>query len=285
MELLQTTILRPVSCYGIGVHSGQRTQLTLKPAPANTGILFIRSDITAVSNVLQAHYSTVTETMLSTTISNDAKVKISTIEHLMAALYGCGINNIIVEIDGPEVPIMDGSSKPFVFLIECAGTSFLNAPRKGLKILRDVSVTHKDAEIHITPSMEFSIEVNIDFASTAIGKQSMSLNDAGLFKDEIAAARTFGFMHELAYLKDKGLARGASLDNAIGIDGDVILNKGGLLFENEFARHKLLDAVGDLHTAGTAIIGSFICNKPGHYLNNEILRKIFSDPNNYQMVA
>jgi UDP-3-O-[3-hydroxymyristoyl] N-acetylglucosamine deacetylase len=285
MELLQTTILRPVSCYGIGVHSGQKTQLTLKPAPANTGILFIRSDITAVSNVLQAHYSTVTETMLSTTISNDAKVKISTIEHLMAALYGCGINNIIVEIDGPEVPIMDGSSKAFVFLIECAGTTTLNAPRKTLRILRDISVTHKDAEIHITPALGFSIEVNIDFTSPAIGKQSMLLNDAGLFKDEISAARTFGFMHELEYLKKNGLARGASLENAIGIDGDKILNEGGLLFENEFARHKLLDAVGDLHTAGTDIIGHFSCNKPGHFLNNEILRKIFSDPNNYQMVA
>ncbi len=285
MSKLQTTITRPVSCYGIGVHSGQKTQLTLKPAPANTGILFIRSDITAVSNVLQAHYSTVTDTMLSTTISNDAKVKISTIEHLMAALYGCGINNIIVEIDGPEVPIMDGSSKPFVFLIECAGTTILNAPSKNLRILRDISVTHKDTEIIVTPAQEFSIEVKIDFASTAIGKQSMKLNDVSIFKDEIAAARTFGFMHELEYLKKNGLARGASLENAIGIDGDVILNEGGLLFKNEFARHKLLDAVGDFHTAGANIIGYFVCNKPGHFLNNEILRKIFSDPNNYEMVA
>ncbi len=285
MQDFQTTIMRPVSCYGIGVHSGQKTQLTLKPAPANTGILFIRSDITSVTNVLQAHYTTVTETMLSTTISNDAKIKISTIEHLMAALYGCGITNILVEIDGPEVPIMDGSSKPFVFLIECAGTSLLRAPRKTMKILRDISVEHNGCEIHVSPSSEFSIEVNIDFASPAIGKQSMSLNNAYLFKDEIAAARTFGFMHELEYLKNKGLARGASLDNAIGIDGDVILNEGGLLFENEFARHKLLDSVGDIYTAGTNIIGHFSCNKPGHYLNNEILRKIFSDPNNYQMVA
>jgi len=283
-QKLQTTIIRPVSCYGIGVHSGQKTQLTLKPAPANTGILFIRSDVTATTNVLQAHYSTVSDTTLSTTISNDAKVKISTIEHLMAALYGSGIDNIIVEIDGPEVPIMDGSSKAFVFLIECAGTMTLNAPAKIIKINRDISVMHNGSEISITPANEFAIEVKIDFASPVIGKQSMEFANIALFKDEIASARTFGFMHELEYLKNKGLARGASLENAIGIEGDVILNEGGLLFENEFARHKLLDAVGDIYTAGTHIVGKFICNKPGHHINNEILRKIFSDPNNYSFM-
>jgi UDP-3-O-[3-hydroxymyristoyl] N-acetylglucosamine deacetylase len=285
MRRKQTTITRPVSCYGIGVHSGQKTQLTLKPAPENTGILFIRSDVSSVTNVLQAHYTTVTDTILSTTISNDAKVKISTIEHLMAALYGCGIDNILVEIDGPEVPIMDGSSKPFVFLIECAGVRTLNAPAKILRVLRDIEVSHKDSSINLSPANEFSIDVKIDFASSAIGKQSMGISDISMFKDEIAAARTFGFMHELEYLKNKGLARGASLENAIGIDGDVVLNEGGLLFENEFARHKLLDSVGDIYNAGTIILGKFLCNKPGHFINNEILRKIFENPNNYEFVV
>ncbi|MGV2333269.1 MAG UNVERIFIED_CONTAM: UDP-3-O-acyl-N-acetylglucosamine deacetylase [Planctomycetaceae bacterium] len=139
----QTTIQRPVSCYGIGVHSGKKTQLTLKPAPANTGIVFIRSDVHHVTNVLQAHYTTITETTLSSSISNDAKVKISTIEHLMAALYGCGIDNVLVEIDGEEVPIMDGSSKPFVFLIQCAGIDILGAPRKHRNITRSVNYSQR----------------------------------------------------------------------------------------------------------------------------------------------
>lgn len=281
---IQTSIERPVSCYGIGVHSGKKTQLTLKPAPANTGIVFVRSDVAAVSNILQAHYSMVTDTSMSTTISNDAKVKVSTIEHLMAALYGSRIDNVIVEIDGEEVPIMDGSSKPFVFLIECAGIVELGAPRKKLKLLKELSVSHKDSQIIASPSDHFSIEVDIEFSSKAIGKQSMSINDINLFKDEISSARTFGFMHELEYLKSKGLARGASLENAIGIEKDVILNEGGLRYENEFARHKLLDAVGDFYTCGSNIQANFHCTKPGHFLNHEILVKIFSDPNNYEFV-
>ena len=280
---MQTTIERPMSCYGIGVHSGQRTQLTLKPARANTGIVCLRSDVSSVNNVIEVIYHNVSETMLSTTVQNDASVKISTIEHLMAALWGCGIDNVIIELDGPEVPIMDGSSKPFVFLIECAGTKILDIPRKTIKILKDIRVFHNDAEIIVTPSDIFAVNVEIEFASKAIGKQTMSLNDPSFFKEEISSARTFGFMHEVEYLRSKGLAKGASLENAVGIENDTIMNPEGLRFSNEFARHKLLDSVGDFYTAGGVLLGSFACTKSGHNLNNILLRSIFDNPNNYQI--
>lgn len=281
----QTTIERPSSCFGVGAHSGKKTQVTLKPAPANTGIVFIRSDVKDVTNVLQAHFSCITDTSLATTISNDAKVKISTIEHLMAALYGCGIDNVIVEVDGEEVPIMDGSSKPFIFMIECAGTQVLGAPRKKLQILKELSVEQNGSKIIARPADEFSIDVDIEFPSKAIGKQSMSLNDIDAFKEEIGSARTFGFMRDLEYLRGKGLAKGSSLENAIGInDNDEIENKEGLRFENEFARHKLLDSVGDFYCAGAHILGHFTCSKQGHALNHQMLLKIFSNPNNYRFV-
>lgn len=283
-NIYQTTIARPMSCYGIGVHSGQRTQLTLKPAPKNTGIVCIRSDVSSVNNVIEATYRNVSETMLSTTIQNNANIKISTIEHLMAALWGCGIDNVIIEVDGPEVPIMDGSSKPFVFLIECAGTKILDAPRKIFKIIKDINVSHNGAEIIVTPGDRFSVNVEIEFASKAIGRQTMGLDDISFFKEEIASARTFGFMHEMEYLRSKGLAKGASLENAVGIENDNIMNPEGLRFSNEFARHKLLDSVGDFYTAGSIIHGSFTCTKSGHNLNNILLRQIFGESNNYQII-
>lgn len=282
---IQTTIERPSSCFGVGAHSGRKTQVTLKPAPANTGIVFIRSDVKDVTNVLQAHFSCISDTSMATTISNDAKVKVSTIEHLMAALYGCGIDNVIVEVDGEEVPIMDGSSKPFIFMIECAGIQMLGAPRKKLQILKELSVEHNGSKIIASPSDEFSIDVNIEFPSKVIGKQSMSLNNIDAFKEEIGSARTFGFMRDLEYLRSRGLAKGSSLENAIGInDKDEIENKEGLRYENEFARHKLLDSVGDFYCAGAQILGHFECTKQGHALNHQMLLKIFSDPNNYRFV-
>jgi UDP-3-O-[3-hydroxymyristoyl] N-acetylglucosamine deacetylase len=280
---MQTTIERPMSCYGIGVHSGERTQLTLKPARANTGIVCIRSDVSCVNNVVEVTYKNVSETVLSTTIQNDAAIKISTIEHLMAALWGCGIDNVIIELDGPEVPIMDGSSKPFVFLIECAGTKILNTTRKIFTILKDISVSHNDSEIIVTPNDTFAVNVSIEFESKAIGKQNMCINDPSSFKEEISSARTFGFIHEIDYLRSKGLAKGASLENAVGIKNDTIMNQEGLRFSNEFARHKLLDSVGDFYTAGGIILANFVCTKPGHHLNNILLREIFDNTNNYKV--
>jgi UDP-3-O-[3-hydroxymyristoyl] N-acetylglucosamine deacetylase len=279
---LQTTIQNPVSCYGVGVHSGNRTQLTLKPAKENTGIVFVRTDVTFLSQNIAANYANVSDTMLSTTISNAAKVKVSTIEHLMAAIWGCGIDNLIVELDGEEVPVMDGSSKPFIFMLECAGEKLLKAPKPILKILKEVKFSNKDSEVIARPSDELSINMIIDFSSKAIGRQERVFSSKESFKDVLSAARTFGFVHELEYLKGLGLAKGASLDNAVGIENDRILNEGGLRFEDEFVRHKLLDSIGDFYTAGGNILAQFDCYKPGHHLNNELLRKVFEDPYAYR---
>ncbi len=281
--LYQCTIVYPISCYGIGVHSGDAVQLTLKPAKENTGIIFIRTDINAGDNVITALYSNVTDTRLSTAIGDNHN-RISTIEHLMAALWACKIDNVIVEIDGPEVPIMDGSSKPFIWMIECSGTKIQNAPKKYLKILKPVKLFDNNCELTVEPAEKKSIDLTIDFASKAIGKQNLQLTEANCFKEEIASARTFGFVHELEYLKKQGLARGASLDNAIGIEQDVILNS-ELRYKDEFVRHKLLDLVGDLGTASGQIIGSFHGYKTSHALNNQFLRKLFADSSNYTWLS
>lgn len=282
----QITLLNPVSCYGIGVHSGKRTQLTLEPAKENTGIIFVRTDVTSSSNYIEAKYSNVSDTLLSTTISNNNKIQVSTIEHLMAALWGCGIDNVIVKIDGPEVPIMDGSSKPFVFMIECAGKKLQNSPRKYLKILKEIKAIHKDCELICSPSKHLEIDLTIDFASKAIGKQNLTFSNTKSFNQNIADARTFGFIRDVDYLKSKGLVKGASFENAIVIDEeDKILNPNGLRYQDEFVRHKLLDLFGDLYTSGTNVISAINGYKTSHALNNELLHRIFSDSTSYEFVT
>lgn len=285
--MLQTTIRFPVSCYGIGVHSGKAVQITLKPAKANDGIVFIRTDIANTENYIRACYSNVTDTSLCTKISqNNNSFFISTIEHLMAAIWGSNIDNVIIEIDGEEVPIMDGSSRPFIFMIDCAQIKSLNAKRKYLKLHKEITVTNSSKGENIaSPSDKFQIMMDIDFKSKAIGKQSLTYQNKSLFNKEIAGARTFGFVHELEYLQNNGLAKGASLNNAIGIDNDVILNHDGLRYEDEFVRHKLLDAIGDFSLASQNIIANFHCDKPGHALNNLLLRKIFDNPANYSWLS
>ncbi|KAJ6644962.1 ATP-dependent Clp protease proteolytic subunit [Pseudolycoriella hygida] len=205
------------------------------------------------------------------------------LEHLMAALWGCEIDNLIVEVDGPEVPIMDGSSKPFVFMIEYAGRLLQDAPKKYLKILKEVKATHKDCELICTPAKSMVVDLTIDFTSKAIGKQNLIFSNQKSFKDNIADARTFGFSHEVEYLKSKGLALGASLSNAIGIDSqDTIMNPCGLRYKDEFVRHKLLDLMGDFYTTGSQIIANVHGYKTSHSLNNQLLRQIFSDSSSYQ---
>ncbi|MCC8417930.1 MAG: UDP-3-O-acyl-N-acetylglucosamine deacetylase [Rickettsia endosymbiont of Bryobia graminum] len=282
---MQVTIGNSVSCYGIGVHSGKITQLTLKPAKKNTGIVFIRTDVRQDINFIYTSPLNVTDTTLSTTIENEYKVSVSTIEHLMAAIWGCGIDNIIIEIDSPEVPVMDGSSKPFVFMIEYAGKSLQNAPRKYLKILKEVKAIHKDCELICTPSNMMHVDLTINFESKAIGKQNFIFSEKQSFNKDIADARTFGFIQELQYLKSKGLAQGASLENAIGIDQDTIINPDGLRYEDEFVRHKLLDLFGDLYTTGTPIIADIYGYKTSHALNNQLLRQIFTDSSSYTFVS
>lgn len=279
--MLQTTIRDAISCYGIGVHSGKRTQLTFKPAPADSGVTFIRSDVCDLDNVIKASYDQVTDTRLSTSISNDAKTSVSTIEHLMAALWGCRIDNILVEVDGPEVPIMDGSSKAFVFMLECAGVKTL-AKKKGIiKLKKEISVIDNGCELVASPNDSLFVDLTIDFDSPAIGRQSSALSDKIDFKKEIANARTFGFTKDLDYLLSLGLAKGASLDNAIGIENDKVLNHDGLRYDNEFARHKLLDLLGDFYSSGRNISAKIQGHKTSHNLNNMFLRKLFSDPHSY----
>jgi UDP-3-O-[3-hydroxymyristoyl] N-acetylglucosamine deacetylase len=280
----QLTIQNPISCFGIGVHSGNKTQVTLKPATENTGIVFVRTDVSSVDNKILANYLNVFDTSLSTSIKNSANVCVSTIEHLMAAIWGCGINNLIIEIDGKEVPIMDGSSKAFVWMLECAGFKLLNAPRKRLKLLKEIKVEDSGTEIFARPSENMVIDLTIDFVSKAIGKQKHIFSAEHNFKDDIANSRTFGFVQDLDYLQSKGLAKGASLDNAIGIDKDVILNHEGLRHKNEFVRHKMLDLMGDLYTTGTHFVARIDGYKTSHNLNNKFLRKVFSDPYAYSFV-
>jgi UDP-3-O-[3-hydroxymyristoyl] N-acetylglucosamine deacetylase len=281
---MQVTIQNPISCYGIGVHSGKTTHLTLKPAQENTGIIFVRTDLRDEINFIKASYSNVTETSLCTGIANSNATKVTTIEHLMAAIWGCGVDNMIIELDGEEVPVMDGSSKPFVFMIECAGRKIQKAPKKLLKILKQVKAVHKDCEIIAFPADSLNVDLTIEFESQAIGRQNFILSGTAAFKAEVADARTFGFLHELDYLKSKGLAKGASLENAIGIDKDVIMNPGGLRYSDEFVRHKLLDFVGDLYTIGAPVVAAFSALKTSHALNNQFLRELFSDSTNYEWI-
>jgi UDP-3-O-[3-hydroxymyristoyl] N-acetylglucosamine deacetylase len=280
---VQTTIDLPISCCGFGMHSGAMVQVVFKPSKANTGIVFVRTDVKSVDNVIFANYQNVIETHFATTISNASNIKIATIEHLMAAIYACGIDNLIIEVDGPEIPIMDGSSKPFIFMIECSGIKYLDAKKAQIKLLKEITIEDNGAYIVAGPCERLEIQTSIEFTSKSIGKQSRRCISISDFKQNISDARTFGFIKELKYLNSKGLGLGVSLQNGIGIDeNDQLLTK--LRYSDEFVRHKILDTVGDLYTAGS-IIGHFECYKSGHYLNNQILRKIFSSASNYQLVA
>lgn len=282
----QTTILNSVSYTGIALHSGEDVKMTLKPAAAGTGVLFRRIDIEDVDNEVAATYDNVGETMLGTTIINEAGTKVATIEHFMAAFSSLGLDNVEVDIDGPEIPIADGCSEVFVDLLASAGRQEQDQPRRSLKIIKSVCIEDglKKAELH--PAEEgFAAQFDIDFDNPVIGQQSYELDvNAETFRGEIARARTFGFFHELEQLQALGLAKGASLDNTIAVDGTSIMNEGGLRYEDEFVRHKVLDAIGDLSLAGAPIIGRFVGVRSGHALNNTLLRALFDQPEAWQFV-
>lgn len=215
---------------------------------------------------------------MCTTIQNDQNVKVATIEHLMAAFAGSNIDNAIVELDGPEVPVMDGSSAPFMFLIECADVVNLGRPRQYIKVLKEIEVDDGSAVAILSPGDNISVSFEIDFENQRIGKQNCSFNlRNGTFKKEISRARTFGFLSELEHLKKMGLAKGGSLENAIVLSGEDILNEEGLRYRDEFVRHKALDAIGDLYLAGAPIIGQFQGYRSGHALNNKLLQTFLSD--------
>jgi UDP-3-O-[3-hydroxymyristoyl] N-acetylglucosamine deacetylase len=274
----QQTLKTEIACTGVGLHSGDAVTMTLRPAAIDTGIVFKRTDIAGAGETIPARWDHVVDSRLCTTLGNDGGVTIGTVEHLMAAFSGCAIDNVIVELNGPEVPIMDGSAAPFQFLIECSGVAEQPAPRRAIRILKDISVGDNGSHASLAPANEFSVNFEIDFASAAITHQAASFKLVnGTFKKELARARTFGFLHEVEQMRAAGLARGGSLENAVVIGDDKVLNEEGLRYDDEFVRHKALDAVGDLYLAGAPILGAFHGVRSGHGLNSQLLAALFSD--------
>ena len=280
----QRTISKKITFEGVGLHMGEKCKTSIMPSFEDTGITFIRKDLSG-NNLIKALWSNVTSTKLCTTISNKNRASVSTIEHLMSALSGMHIDNAIVEVDGPEIPIMDGSAEPFVSLIEEAGITAQQKRRKYIRVLKEVSVHNNQGFVSIKPNNQFSINIEIDFPSKLISHQSCKLIMInGSYKEDISRARTFGFEHEVDELRRSGFALGGSLSNAVVIGKDRILNHEGLRYEDEFVRHKILDSIGDLYLAGSPVIGYFEGKKSGHTLNNLLLKKLLSIKSNWTYV-
>ncbi len=278
----QKTLKSSISCTGVGLHSGIKVSMVLKPAEVDTGITFRRTDINGKGAVIRAHWKNVVDTRLCTVLGNAEGTTIGTVEHLMAALAGSRIDNAEIEINGPEIPVMDGSAEPFVFLIECAGVLDQGVARRGIRILKPVVVEKGGASAALFPGQGSTVAFEIDFDSAIVGRQSISLGLVnGTFKKELSRARTFGFLHEVEHLRANGFALGGSLDNAVVVSGDKILNDDGLRYDDEFVRHKALDALGDLFMAGAPIIGHYEGRCSGHALTNQLLEALFADPENW----
>ncbi|MFN7186373.1 MAG: UDP-3-O-acyl-N-acetylglucosamine deacetylase [Alphaproteobacteria bacterium] len=284
--LMQHTLAAPVSCAGVALHTGDMVDMRILPAAEDTGIVFVRRDLDAGINIIPARYDAVIETTLGTTITNAHGVTVATIEHVMAALWGMGIDNARIEIDGAEVPIMDGSSEPFVFLLECAGRAAQHAPRRVIEVLRPVSVVEKDSTARLLPQDGFTLDITIDFPHALIARQQAVYDfSQTTFKQALCRARTFGFARDVEKMRSMGLALGGSLHNAVVLGEDGILNEGGLRYRDEFIRHKALDCVGDYFLAGGLLRGLVETTRPGHGVNNALLRALFADPANYRIVT
>lgn len=282
---MQQTLKSPVSAQGVGLHSGQQIAMTIRPAREDNGIVFVRTDIVGRDNVIPALWSHVVDTRLCTVIGNDSGATVGTVEHLMAALRGCGIDNAVIELDGGEVPIMDGSADPFVQMIDEAGIAAQALPRRAIRVLREVSVEQDGKIVRLSPSDTSVFGGAIEFDHPRIGAQSYETQLMnGNFRHDIANCRTFGFLHEVEWMRSQGLALGGSLDNAILLDKESVVNPGGLRREDEFIRHKLLDAIGDLYLAGGVILGAYDGHKAGHAMNNAILKALFADERNWEIV-
>ena len=284
----QQTLKAQIGCVGVGLHTGRRVSLNLRPADPGHGIVFRRTDL---GRDIQARFDRVVDTRLATVLGDQrwASARVGTVEHLLAALAALGIDNVLVELDGPEVPALDGSAAPFVFLLDCAGVMEQSVPRAQIEIRRPVRVSDGDAFAELRPSVSgrpgLEMALSIDFAAAAIGRQALSLRlTPETFRSELARARTFTMAEEVTQLRAAGLAQGGSLDNAVVVDQARILNPGGLRMRDEFARHKLLDAVGDLALAGAPLCGRFIAHRSGHALNNRLLRALFADVSAWRTV-
>ena len=282
--LSQKTISKKISFQGIGVHTGEKVKINILPSEANTGIVFKRIDLTK-NNFIIPRYNNVTDTTLCTTISNDYGVKVSTIEHLMGAFYGIGIDNALVEINSQEVPILDGSAKEFVDGIKNVGLAFSDQPIKIIKINKNIEIHDGEKFISINKSnVSGDIEFQIKYNNDLINNQKNKIN---IFEDDLSnifSSRTFCLFEDIEKLKKLNLGKGGSLENAVVIKDNKILNDGGLRNDLEFVNHKILDCMGDLFLSGYKIIGSLRCSQGGHNLTNQLLRKVFSDQNNYSLI-
>ncbi len=283
----QRTLQRPIQATGVGLHSGKKVTLGIKPAPVNTGIVFRRVDLNPAVEI-PARADLVRETTLCTGLVNEQGVKVATVEHLLSALAGLGVDNAYVEVDAPEIPIMDGSASPFVFLLQSAGLVEQSASKQYLRILKTVRVEEGDKWAEFRPYHGFKLDFSIDFQHPEISRsaQRMTLDfSAGAFSRKISRARTFGFMKDIEFLRANNLALGGSMENAIVLDEFRILNPDGLRDKDEFVKHKILDAVGDLYLAGHAILGEFRAHKSGHALNNQMVRAVLADATAWELVS
>jgi len=284
LAAFQHTVRSPALFAGIGVHTGAYTRVSVRPAAVDSGIVFVRTDVTDRDNAVPVSGEAVCKTQLGTVIGNAAGVTVSTIEHLMAAFAMLGVDNAVVEVDGPEMPIMDGSSAPFVRVLDRAGLRPQEAPRRYIEILETLEVVEAGKRATLKPACGFEVAFTIEFASAAIGRQSIDLAmDEQVFRDELADCRTFGFLSDVEALRAMGLARGGSLENCVVLEGDVILNPEGLRRPDEFVRHKALDAIGDLYVLGGPLLGRFEGVCAGHGLNNALVRALLARPDAWRV--
>ncbi|NNE78692.1 MAG: UDP-3-O-acyl-N-acetylglucosamine deacetylase [Silicimonas sp.] len=282
---MQTTLRSSVVFTGTGLHTGRSVRVVVQPASAEYGIWFRRTDIEDRDPLIPARWESVSNTELNTRISNDDGVSVSTIEHLMAALAGCGVHNALVEIDGPEVPLLDGSSAQFVAGILARGVRKLDAPVRAIRVLRPIHVRHGDAMATLMPAEELKIDFEIDFSDAVIGHQEKSLNMAnGAFVHELCDSRTFCRKADIDAMRDRGLIAGGSVTSAVVVDGNDVVTPGGMRHVDEPVRHKMLDALGDLALAGAPILGRYVGHRAGHAMTNRLLRALFADPSAFELV-
>lgn len=282
----QRTLKNTVRATGVGIHTGQKVYITLKPAAVNTGIIFTRTDLPSPVQLV-ANANLVGDTSMSTTLIKDG-VRVATVEHLMAAFSGMGIDNCIVELSASEVPIMDGSAGPFVFLIQSAGIAIQSAAKKFIQITKPVEIKHDDKIARFEPYNGYKLKFDIEFNHPAFSEHTKSKEidiSSNAFIKEISRARTFGFMRDIEMLRDNNLAIGGSMDNAIVLDDYRVLNQDGLRYEDEFVKHKILDAIGDIYQLGHPIIGSYYGFKSGHSLNNQLARKLLQQTDCWKLVT
>ena len=277
--LRQRTLQESIRSTGVGLHSGNKVTMQLSPAPVDTGIVFRRTDLSPIRDI-PARADQVDETDLSTSLGR-GDFQVTTVEHLLSALCGLGIDNAFIEIDSPEVPIMDGSAGPFVYLLQTAGVQEQSAAKRFIRVTREITVNDGDKVATLRPYEGFRVTFAIDFDHPVFKEQigHAALDISGeAFVREISRARTFGFVHEFEYMRSRGLARGGSVDNAIVVDDYRILNEGGLRYDDEFVKHKILDAIGDLYLAGHQLLAEYEGVKSGHALNNRLVRALFEEP-------